>query len=249
MRRVADFVHVAGINLYQFAMLRRIPRYVREWRAYEDLGGHLRWRDAFPIFVDYASEAGIASGQYFHQDLWAARRIYEAKPRAHVDVGSRVDGFVAHVLTFMPIAVVDIRPLTSDVEGLSFVQGNLTALDMPGNSVPSLSSLHAIEHVGLGRYGDALDPDGWKKALRELARVLAPNGHLYLSVPIMDPPRVRFNADRILSPEDVLATADNLNLRLLHFSFARSHGPLHADAPVAQTDFSAEACGMFEFTK
>jgi SAM-dependent methyltransferase len=247
MKRIGDFVHVSGINLYQFAMLRRIPRYFREWRAYEDLGGRLKWRDAFPIFVDYASEAGIASGQYFHQDLWAARRIYEAKPRTHVDVGSRIDGFVAHVLTFMPITVVDIRPLTSDVEGLHFVQGNLTALDMPSNSVQSLSSLHAIEHVGLGRYGDPLDPDGWKKALRELARVLAPDGRLYLSVPICDPPRVQFNADRILSPADVLAAAGNL--RLLHFSFALSQGPLHVNVPVAHTDFSADACGMFEFTK
>src|SRR6266540_343059 len=116
------------------------------------------------------------------------------RPRAHIDIGSRVDGFVAHVLTFMPVTVVDIRPLQSDVRGLTFVQGDVCRLaSFQTDSIESLSSLHAIEHIGLGRYGDPIAPDGWRDALRECARVLAPGGRFYFGTPV-GRERLNFNS-------------------------------------------------------
>ena len=232
-------------------MLRQIPRYIRDWRAYERLRKDSRFplafRDALPTLVDFQSEAGTAAGHYFHQDLWAARRIHEARPGRHVDIGSRIDGFVAHLLTFMPVTVMDIRRLTGDVKGLSFEQGDLTHLDpIATDSVQSLSSLHAVEHVGLGRYGDAIDPDGWRKAFGELARVLAPNGRLYLSVPV-GVERVRFNGDRIFAPQTV--TGALANLRLLHFSVVDDTGALQEDVALDSAARAENACGLFEFTK
>ncbi len=98
----------------------------------------------------------------------------------HLDVGSRLDGFIAHLLAFMEVEVIDIRPLNINVPGLRFTLGDATVLERKSDSVESLSSLHAVEHFGLGRYGDSIDPEACFKAMRSFARVLKPGGVLYL---------------------------------------------------------------------
>ena len=200
-----------------------------------------------PILTDYTAPAGIARGHYFHQDLWAARKIFGRSPAEHVDIGSRIDGFVAHVLSFMPVAVIDIRPLESDVTGLSFRRGDATQLSsLASASVESLSSLHAVEHIGLGRYGDPIDPDGWRKALEEFTRVLTPGGWLYLSVPI-GRQRLCFNAHRIFSPRTVVEACRPL--RLVSFSAVDDADRFHAEPPLDAFDGATFSCGLFEFTK
>jgi SAM-dependent methyltransferase len=231
-------------------VVRRGPRFLREARRYRHAQRDrfpLRWRETEPILTDYGAQAGIAYGHYFHQDLWAARRVYAAKPPLHVDVGSRIDGFVAHVLSFMPVTVVDIRPLSSDVEGLRFVQGDMCLLDFfATGSVPSISSLHAIEHVGLGRYGDRVDPDGCFTAMRELARVLAPGGRLYIGAPI-GRERLAFNSERIFDPRTIV---DALSpLRLVAFDAVDDDDRFVAGADLGGFAGARYACGLFEFTK
>ncbi|MEP6917637.1 MAG: DUF268 domain-containing protein, partial [Acidobacteriota bacterium] len=205
------------------------------------------WSQIQPIVNEYRSQAGVARGHYFHQDLWAARCIYAEAPPSHTDIGSRVDGFVAHVLTFMPVTVIDIRPLQSAVEGLTFLQGDMCRLDaIPTSSVPSLSCLHALEHVGLGRYGDPLDPDGWLKALRELSRILAPGGRLYLGVPVGHE-RLHFNSQRVFAP---LTIVDALpDLRLLRFSAVDDFEDFVEDADIEAFATVNYSCGLFELTK
>jgi SAM-dependent methyltransferase len=200
-----------------------------------------------PILVDYDGPAGVAKGHYFHQDLWAARLIAVRRPSRHVDIGSRIDGFVAHLLTFMPVTVIDVRSLVSTIEGLSFEQGDVTCLDrFAPDSIASLSSLHAIEHVGLGRYRDSIDPDGWRKAVGELARVLKPEGRLYFSVPIGGQ-RVRFNADRIFRPSTILEAF--ASLRLVSHATVDDAGDLRTDIPLSEFNNASNSCGLFEFTK
>lgn len=240
----------AGFDIHRAATLRRLPRFVRqaaEYRRQADGRFPLTLGDLEPILTDFAAEAGIARGHYFHQDLWAARRIFARRPRHHVDIGSRIDGFVAHVLTFMPVTVVDIRALASPVDGLTFVRGDMCRLDAFGMaSVESLSCLHAIEHVGLGRYGDRIDPRGWRVAMRELARILAPGGRLYLGTPI-GRERLCFNSQRVFSPATVIdALAD---LQLLAFSAVDDDDRLVANASPDAFAHARNACGLFEFTK
>ena len=201
----------------------------------------------FPVYRDRFSEAG-ALGHYFHQDLWAARKIFAARPSRHVDVGSRIDGFVAHCLAFMDVEVVDIRPMPHPPRGMTF---KLAAAEhMTGfanDSVPSLSSLHAAEHFGLGRYGDEVDPDAHVTFMKSLQRVLAPGGKLYFSVPVSGHERVEFNAHRVLSPTTVLKTFDRL--KLVSFSCVKDDGHLYEDvAPSAAAD-QRSGCGLFEFAK
>ncbi len=151
----------------------RVPRYLSEARAYarapSDGRFPLHLNSLFPVLEDHDAEAGGASGQYFHQDIWAARKIFARKPARHIDIGSRLDGFVAHVLVFMPIEVIDVRPLTSAVPGLTFTQADAPSLkQFASDSVSSISTLHAVEHFGLGRYGDPINPNGWRDAVNAL---------------------------------------------------------------------------------
>ena len=207
----------------------------------------LRIKDAFPILTDRGASAGLAEGHYFHQDLWAARKIYLQRPETHIDVGSRVDGFVAHLLVFMPVTIVDIRPLVSNIPRLTFLRDDATALSMlKEKSVQSLSSLHAAEHFGLGRYSDPIDPDACFKFMDSLQRVVAPRGKLYFSVPV-GRERVEFNAHRVFSPKTILERF--ALLRLESFSFVGDDGALYENTDPLALPKSEMACGLFEFTK
>src|SRR5206468_9735067 len=105
------------------------------------------------------------------------------RPDRHVDVGSH--NLFANLLSaVVPVIFLDYRPLNGRLRGLECIGGSILELPFADNSVESLSCLHVAEHIGLGRYGDPLDPEGTKKAARELERVLAKGGNHYFAVPV-----------------------------------------------------------------
>lgn len=223
---------------------RDLARYARSCR---DGNFRVRLLDLFPILSERFDGAGSIGGHYFHQDLWAARKIFQASPEKHIDIGSRIDGFVSHVLTFMPITLIDIRPLQSNISGLHFIQDDATTLDrFLDESVSSISSLHAAEHFGLGRYSDPVDPSACYRFMASLERVLRPGGRLYFSVPI-GRERVDFNAHRVFAPETVLSGFKRL--RLLSFSYVDDCGELHEGSDLSCVPNLEYGCGLFEFTK
>ncbi|MDR2528253.1 MAG: DUF268 domain-containing protein [Synergistaceae bacterium] len=206
-----------------------------------------------PCLYDWDGNAG-AVNYYFWQDLWAAKKIFQRKPSAHFDVASRIDGFVAHVLSFMPVTLIDIRPLPFEVEELDFVRADATDMSIINdNSVESLSSLCALEHFGLGRYGDSVDPEACFKSMAELRRILAPNGRLYISVPI-GVERVYFNAHRIFAPQTILDAFPKLELADFSVIDTRDiRNPRYMEH-VEPNDFANEInteslTGLFEFKK
>ena len=187
--------------------IRAWPGYVSDRRGFrEALGGaaaDFAWGKELPILTEKAEASG-GLGAYFLQDLAVARWIREAQPVRHVDVGSRIDGFIGHLAVFREVEVIDIRPAPGEVKGVVFHQLDLMG-DLPDEwlgCTDSLSCLHTIEHFGLGRYGDPIDPDGYLKGLAQLKSMVAPGGMLYLSTPI-GPQRIEFNAHRIFSPATV----------------------------------------------
>jgi hypothetical protein len=231
--------------------LRNLPVYLRDWRTYEKLNQRptfrIRTEDSFPILTDMGAAAGTTGGHYFHQDLWAAKKIFQQQPEEHLDIGSRIDGFIAHLLVFMSVTVVDIRPMTDKIPGLTFLQDDATELmNVPTNSVNSLSTLHAAEHFGLGRYSDPIDPQACFKLMSSLQRVLAPGGRRYFSVPV-GRERVEFNAHRVFATETILEGFPGLEL--VSFSFVGDDGNLYEDNLPLQMPASEMACGLFEFTK
>lgn len=179
--------------------LRFIGKLLSDRRRFLQLDGKIT--DLYQIFDDFRCAAGSASGHYFHLDLLVAQIIYEAAPVRHIDVGSRVDGFVAHMASFRAIEVIDIRPMPPSEHGnISFLQADL---NRPGTALEHctdpLSCLHVLEHIGLGRYGDQIDPEGHRKGLDALSHMVRPSGRLYISSPI-GRRRLCFNAHRIFAP-------------------------------------------------
>ena len=148
---------------------------------------------------------------YFYQDTWAFRRVVEAQPAWLLDVGSTalLVGILAQVL---PVVSVDVRPLPVTLPGLTCRKGDITALPFGDGEVPMATSLSVIEHIGLGRYGDALDPRGSERACRELQRVVAPGGRIVLSVPIAERAVTLFNMHRLLTREQVCGWLDGCEL-------------------------------------
>jgi SAM-dependent methyltransferase len=253
VHKLHNLLEAYGIDGQKFVTsARNTPRFLRTLQDYRrksqgDGAFPVEARRVKPILHEFTDQAGAASGHYFYQDLWAARRIYAVHPMTHLDIGSRIDGFVTHLLTFMPVTVIDIRPLTSTVDGLTFMQADATDLaGIQDDSVASLSSLHAVEHFGLGRYGDPVEPDACFRAMRALARVLQPGGRLYFSVPI-GIERVEFNAHRVFAPDTILRTMGAL--RLVSFAAIDDRDQFWPDARPTAFAHEQFACGLFEFMK
>lgn len=174
-------------------------------------------------------------------------------PKKHIDIGSRIDGFVAHVASFREIEVYDIRPLPEQILNVKFVQADIMLHhDSLNGCTDSISCLHAIEHFGLGRYGDSLDPNGHLKGLNAIYRMLKPNGKFYFSTPI-GPQRIEFNAHRIFSIRYLLDLFSPY-YTIDDFSFVDDSGILHKhislDSTQVQENFGCNyGCGIFEMTK
>lgn len=252
VRRIGTAVLALGFDPRRLVTsLKFLPTFVRQALSaskltrQSDRSFPLRW---VPILSDRYMEGGTAKGHYFHQDLWAARRIYAAAPKDHIDVGSRVDGFVAHLLAFRSVKVLDVRPMRSKVDGLSFEQADLMKSIPDSFRFESVSCLHALEHFGLGRYGDPMDLDGWKKGLRNLSEMVKPGGHLYVSVPI-GRQCIEFNAQRIFAPQTLVQEARGLGLDLVEFSYIDDAGDfMERTQPDAATGCRF-GCGCYLFTK
>jgi hypothetical protein len=221
-------------------------RYLRDRRVYRRLPGAepLRWRNAFPQLGDRVASAPF-DRHYFLQDVWAARHVAALSPDRHVDVGSRID-YVGFLTAICEVVFIDIRPLSAHVDRLQSVAGTILELPLSDRSVSSLSCLHVAEHIGLGRYGDVLDPQGTRRAASELQRVLAPAGQLLFSVPV-GRPRVCFNAHRIHDPRDVVAMFDEL--RLVEFSGIDDHGVFRRDRALHELEGALYACGLYRFER
>lgn len=228
-----------------------VVRFLKQWRKFVALDPTPAMRadfaDLWPVLGESDAPAGEVTW-FFHQDLWAARKIHEARPLRHMDIGSRIDGFVAHVLAFMPVEYVDVRPLPASVRGLTPLVADATLLEgVPDGSVPSLSSLSAAEHFGLGRYSDPIDPAASFRFMDSLCRVLAPGGRLYLSVPI-GRERVEFNAHRIFAISTVLERFRAF--RLESFSYVDMTDTLHEDIDPGSVPAGTESyAALFEFSK
>jgi len=153
----------------------------------------------YPCLHDKYDNWWVAKWHYFHQDLLVAKKIFENNPKKHIDIWSRVDWFVSHIAVFREIEIFDIRPLKSNIRNMMFKQADLMKLDKKYvNYTDSISSLHAIEHFWLWRYGDPIDIDWHIKWLDNIYQILKKWWIFYFSVPIWKQ-RIEFNAHRIFS--------------------------------------------------
>jgi hypothetical protein len=237
-----------------FQNLRHAPAFFLDYFKFRQKKGD--WKMKFyPILTDKTDQSGKARGVYFFQDLFVAHQLYKASPRRHIDVGSRIDGFVAHVASFRKIEVLDIRPLENNIFNVSFLQSDLMQ-PQPSlkESTDSLSCLHTIEHFGLGRYGDPLDIDGHIKGLDSMYELLEPGGTFYFSTQI-GPTAVHFNAHRVFSIQYLLdLLLKRFDYQLVSFSYINDEDQLFENVTLTEDLIKSNAgcrlgCGIFILKK
>jgi hypothetical protein len=238
-----------GLDLRKIYSFKHYLRYRKEKKEWIAQGGKID--KSYVILSDYDDSAGTAKGHYFHQDLLIAKLIYDHKPKKHVDVGSRIDGFVAHVASFREIEVLDIRKLEkSEHKNIKFIQADVMK-PVSEITTDSLSCLHVIEHFGLGRYNDKLDVDGHNKGIENLMQMLEKNGRLYISFPVSKKDEVHFNAHRILGVNTIFDHPGIKScMQLLRFDFVDDNGKLHLN--INLNDISKDTkygCGIYTFLK
>jgi len=240
-------------NVYFFLLwVYKLPGYVLDYMKFYRLNSKdkrfsISLLRLYPQLFDNTSKTGF-DPHYTYHPAWAARIIAKLKPGKHIDISS-VLHFSTLVSAFIPVEFYDYRPAEVKLDNLQCKKGDLMALPFPDNSVESLSCMHTIEHVGLGRYGDPIDPDGDIKAARELVRVLKIGGTFLYVAPI-GRPRIEFNAHRIYSYEQVINLFTGLELR--EFSLVpddfKKYG-LIKDADKNMVNDQNCACGCFWFIK
>jgi len=204
----------------------------------------VRLRDSKPQLQDRTSQTPF-DAHYFHVSNWAARRIVGDMPSLHVDVGS-LSMFASLLGAFIPVLFLDYRPIKQTLKGFSSVAGSILQLPLPDRRIASISCLHVAEHIGLGRYGDQLNPEGTQKAIRELSRTIRPGGKLYFAVPV-GRPRVCFNAHRIFSARTIRSQFGELDL--LEFSGVDDSGEYKHNVPLNYFDDCSYGCGFFWFRR
>ena len=169
----------------------------------------IKWKNRYPCLDDMTKTTGF-DRHYIYHPAWAARILAETRPVEHIDISSTLN-FATMLSAFIPVHFYDFRPADVSLNNLKSSAANITNLPFESNSVQSISCMHVVEHVGLGRYGDPIDPEGDLKAINELTRVLATNGNLLFVVPV-GKPKVMFNAHRIYSYEQILEYFTELKL-------------------------------------
>jgi SAM-dependent methyltransferase len=205
------------------------------------------WKNRYPCLADKTSVTGFDK-HYIYHPAWAARILAQTKSPKHIDISSTLY-FCTLVSAFVPVEFYDYRPANLQLPNLSSKQGDLMHLPFADNSIESISCMHTVEHVGLGRYGDPLDPDGDLKAIKELKRVLAVGGSLLFVVPV-GKPKIALNAHRIYSYEQIMEYFSDLKLKeFCLISEKDQNSGLIYNATASHVAEENYGCGCFWFTK
>jgi len=210
----------------------------------------------FALLSDHKVAAGSVSC-YLYQDLWGAKKVFELPAEIeHFDIGSRIDGFIAHLLSFRSnIVLIDIRPMDYFIDrDLKFIQADATNLEgIADCSIDSISALCSIEHFGMGRYGDPIDPFAHNKVILAIQRVLKPGGRAFISVPI-GKEQVVFNAHRIFNPRTIINEFNQMDLMefsVIDTSDKKTPVTINADIDSYSDveNHSGSITGLFDFVK
>lgn len=198
-----------------------------------------------PILFERTSRNSF-DPHYVCQSYWATKRIVREKlPAHHVDIASNVS-FVAQLCALFPVIQMEFRPPQIRLSSYNRLSGNIITLPFSDESIQSVTCLHVIEHVGLGRYGDVLDGDGCWKGLLELERIIAPGGSLFLSVPV-GRPAVYFNGNYVFKASDIVRAL--ANLKLWEFSYVDDDGNFVEFGSLDDTSTMEYALGLFYFRR
>ncbi len=244
LKKIYNLFKFIGFDLIKFFNLYFIVKVLKDYINFRKLGG--KSNNLNIILGQHRHYSGNIDKHYFHQDIRVANFVYENKPQKHLDIGSRIDGLVSHLASFRKVEVFDIRKSDIKNDNIEFKRIDLINLEKNYyNYSDSVSCLHTIEHLGLGRYGDNIDPEGFRKGFLNLINLTKPNGILYVSFPIAEISRVEFNAHRVFNPMDIFAWSVNFNL--MNFDYIDDKGVLKKNINIKNEIFKnlKYGCGIY----
>ncbi|SRR5258708_3787285 len=236
----------------QLSFFSRYIRFLRDYGEFDVLNTSdkrfsLNLFDQYPCLTDWTAQTPFEP-HYIYHPAWAARVVQKINPRKHVDISSTLT-FASILSAFIPVEFYDYRPASLFLDNLSSKRADLMKLPFKTSSIESLSCMHTVEHIGLGRYGDPLDPQGDLKAIEELKRVIKRKGSLLFVTPI-GKPMLRFNAHRIYSYSQVLSYFEGFTLKEFSLLPDNPYGVgLIKNASKKIADQQSWGCGCFWFIK
>jgi len=196
---------------------------------------------AFELEPRYETDPQVVDGEYIYQNAWAADHVFRLRPDYFVDVGSQT-AFCTLVSRVVRCIAIDARPTPLFLDNLEYRTGEAQSLPFDDGTVPLLTSLHAPEHFGLGRYGDTVDYHGTARALAEYLRVVAPGGHLVVAMPAGAKSLIVFNAVRVYTRDmmrETFAGCDVLDELFL------APDPITHEELVRRTEGDERRCGLY----
>jgi hypothetical protein len=230
--------------------VRNLPAYKKEYKQFARLATSensrfpLNWKNRYPCLTDKTDQTPF-DNHYIYHPAWAARILAKTKPDMHIDISSTLH-FCSIVSAFIPVKFYDYRPAPLKLDGLISERGDLMDLPFVTGTVNSISCMHTIEHIGLGRYGDVLDYNGDVKAINELIRVTKPGGDILFVTPV-GKPVLLFNAHRIYDYEQIISHFKDCTLQ--EFSLIPEKGPIVNNADPKLVQDETYGCGCFWFKK
>ncbi len=233
-----------GINIFKNYL-----NYQKEYKVFKATDGtrfSIKSKDKHPCLNDKYTTTSFDK-HYIYHTAWAARKLNDIAPKEHIDISS-LTYFSTLVSAFIPIQFYDYRPAKIELDNLTCKHADLAQLPFEDHTVNSLSCMHVVEHIGLGRYGDPLDVNGDLKAINELKRVLSAGGHLLFVVPI-GKARIMFNAHRIYSYDQIISYFQDFEIKEFALIPDQSDEGLIINATKEQSDMQNYACGCFLLQK
>jgi len=200
----------------------------------------------YPCIKDKTIKTGF-DRHYVYHTSWAARKLKETNPELHTDISSSLY-FSGIVSAFVPVKFYDYRPADIRLNNLESLSADLLKLPFEDNSIKSLSCMHVVEHIGLGRYGEKINPNADLEAIDELKRVLAIGGHLLFIVPMGKTEKIEFNAHRIYTLSQIKEYFNDLELKEFSLIPEKS-GSIIYNATERDLVNESYACGCFHFIK
>lgn len=226
-----------------FDVVRQYHRFKGTCRIDNRFRLSLRHRN-FQLFDNTANTS--FDRHYIYFPAWAFRVLRKINPKKHIDISSTLH-FCTTISAFMPTEFYDYRPAGLHLSNLTSAHADITKLPFKSNTVNSLSCMHVLEHIGLGRYGDPIDPDGDIKGAKELVRVMKKGGNLLIVLPV-GKQRIEFNAHRIYSYQEVIKLFSNLKIKENYLISDNNKKPI-TNASTRAINSCSYGCGCFWFVK
>ena len=249
LRKINHFLNLIGINLKKIFYLKNSIKYFNQYLLFKKLGGKVK--SFYPMLDDFDDDAGNIKNHLFHSDLLTSQRVYEKRPEKHLDIGSRIDGVVAQIASYRHLDVLDIRDIKIEPhKNIDFVKKNLlhTMKLNEEEKYDSISSIGCLAHIGLGRYGDPIDPDGYKKGIKAINELAKENCIVYILAPI-GKEGVEFNAHKIFDAVKLIKEFEINSFNLKEFHLINDEGKLILNSKIEDSIDLNFGGGYFVFQK